>query len=41
MRPRTLAFLAIAALIVAGLIVMHGDGRGVFVGWLRSLHGAG
>ena len=41
MRPRTLALLGLAAVIVvAGLLVMHGHGDGVVVGWLRSLHGS-
>lgn len=36
-----LALIAVAAaVIVAGLAVMHGHGHGVVVDWLRSLHGA-
>ena len=40
MTLKTLALMAIvAAVIVAGLLVMHGHGGGPVVDWLRSLHG--
>ena len=41
MRPKTLALLVVVAAVIVGvLLAMHGDGRGVLVDWLRSLHGA-
>lgn len=41
MRLTTLALIvAVAVVIVAGLLVMHGDGDGAVVTWLRSLHGS-
>ena len=41
MTLKTLVFMTIAAaVIVAGLLVMHGHGGGAVVDWLRSLHGA-
>jgi hypothetical protein len=40
MSLKTLGILAIVgALIVAGVLVMHGDHGGVVHDWLRSLHG--
>ena len=40
MSLKTLAFMAVvAAVLVAGLLVMHGQSGGVIVDWLRSLHG--
>ena len=41
MRLTTLAVIvAVAMVIVAGLLVMHGSGDNAVVNWLRSLHGA-
>jgi hypothetical protein len=40
MSLKTLAVMAIvAAVLVVGLLVMHGHGGGAAVDWLRSLHG--
>jgi hypothetical protein len=40
MTLKTLAFIAIAAaVLVAGLLVMHGHGGSEIHDWLRSLHG--
>jgi hypothetical protein len=37
---KMLALMAVAAaVIVAGLLVMHGHGGGEVVDWLRALHG--
>jgi hypothetical protein len=33
------ALAIVAAIIVAGLLIMHGHGGGVVHDWLRSLHG--
>jgi hypothetical protein len=41
MSLKALALMAIvAAVLVAGLLVMHAHGGGAVVDWLRSLHGA-
>ena len=40
MSLKMLGLLAIAgAIIVAGLVIMHGHGGGVVYDWLRALHG--
>ena len=40
MSLKALAVMGIvAAVIVAGLLVMHGHGSGAVVDWLRSMHG--
>jgi len=41
MSLKALAVMAIlAALLVAGLLVMHGHGGGAVGDWVRALHGA-
>jgi hypothetical protein len=41
MSLKALALMAVAAaVIVAGLLVMHGHGAGAVADWLRALHGA-
>jgi hypothetical protein len=41
MTLKTLAFMAIiAAVIVAGLLFMHGDAGGALHDWLRAMHGS-
>jgi preprotein translocase subunit SecG len=42
MTTKTLAIVVIvAALFIAGVLVMHGKGHAVLARWMPSLHGSG